>query len=123
MAKNFEKSFKTGDRLKLLVQAQTTDKLLLLTTGGKVFTLQGDKLPGGRGFGEPVRAYAVRELLKAYDRQAITVLPLEDPLLQLVQGLGAMALQCGTYFLGQEPNACWSLVPSKYMAKSPSHRS
>ena len=35
----------------------------------------------------------------------ITVLPLEDPLLQLVQGLGAMALQCGTYFLGQEPNA------------------
>ena len=41
--------------LKLLVPAQTTDKLLLLTTGGKVFTLQGDKLPGGRSQGEPVR--------------------------------------------------------------------
>jgi topoisomerase-4 subunit A len=50
-----EKSFKTGDRLKLSVHAQTTDKLLLLTTGGKVFTLQGDKLPGGRSQGEPVR--------------------------------------------------------------------
>ncbi|HEY4202158.1 MAG TPA: DNA topoisomerase IV subunit A [Devosiaceae bacterium] len=50
-----EKGFKTGDRLKLAVQAETTDKLLLLTTGGKVYTLGGDKLPGGRGQGEPVR--------------------------------------------------------------------
>src|SRR5690606_37677606 len=33
----------------------TTDKLLMLTTGGKVYTLGADKLPGGRGQGEPVR--------------------------------------------------------------------
>ena len=50
-----EKGFKAGDRLKLALQAQTTDKLLLLTTGGKVYTLSGDRLPGGRGQGEPVR--------------------------------------------------------------------
>ncbi len=50
-----DKGFKTGDRLKLLVHAQTTDKLLLLSTGGKVFTLGGDRLPGGRSQGEPVR--------------------------------------------------------------------
>ena len=50
-----EKSFKTGDRLKLFIHAETTDKLLLLTTGGKVYTLGGDKLPGGRSQGEPVR--------------------------------------------------------------------
>ena len=50
-----EKGFKTGDRLKLAVKAETTDKLLMLTTGGKVYTLGGDKLPGGRGQGEPVR--------------------------------------------------------------------
>ena len=50
-----EKGFKAGDRLKLLVRAETTDKLLMLTTGGKVYTLGGDKLPGGRGQGEPVR--------------------------------------------------------------------
>jgi len=50
-----EKSFKTGDRLKLFRHAETTDKLLLLTTGGKVYTLGGDKLPGGRSQGEPVR--------------------------------------------------------------------
>ena len=50
-----DKSFKTGDRLKLFIHAETTDKLLLLTTGGKVYTLGGDKLPGGRSQGEPVR--------------------------------------------------------------------
>ncbi|MDB5506479.1 MAG: parC [Devosia sp.] len=50
-----EKGFKAGDRLKLAIKAETTDKLLLLTTGGKVYTLGGDKLPGGRGQGEPVR--------------------------------------------------------------------
>jgi topoisomerase-4 subunit A len=53
-----DKGFKTGDRLKLFVHAQTTDKLLLLTTGGKVFTLAGDRLPGGRSQGEPVRLMA-----------------------------------------------------------------
>jgi topoisomerase-4 subunit A len=50
-----EKSFKAGDRLKLSFRAETTDKLLMLTTGGKVYTLGGDKLPGGRSQGEPVR--------------------------------------------------------------------
>jgi topoisomerase-4 subunit A len=50
-----DKGFKTGDRLKLFVHAETTDRLLLLTTGGKVMTLFPDKLPGGRGQGEPVR--------------------------------------------------------------------
>jgi topoisomerase-4 subunit A len=50
-----DKGFKAGDRLKLYVHAETTDKLLLLSTGGKVYTLTGDRLPGGRGQGEPVR--------------------------------------------------------------------
>jgi topoisomerase-4 subunit A len=50
-----EKGFKTGDKLKLKLKAETTDKLLMLSTGGKVYTIGGDKLPGGRGQGEPVR--------------------------------------------------------------------
>ncbi len=50
-----EKGFKTGDRLKLSFNCETTDKLLMMTTGGKVYTLGADKLPGGRGQGEPVR--------------------------------------------------------------------
>src|SRR5215467_1967237 len=47
--------FKQGDGLKRWVKAQTTDKLLLLASNGKVFTLAADQLPGGRGHGEPVR--------------------------------------------------------------------
>ncbi|MEB2844015.1 DNA topoisomerase IV subunit A [Rhizobiales bacterium RZME27] len=48
-------TFKEGDGLSLAFPAQTTDKLLLITTGGKVYTLGADKLPGGRGHGEPIR--------------------------------------------------------------------
>jgi len=47
--------FKQGDQLLRAAKAFTTDKLLLLATSGKVFTLTGDQLPGGRGHGEPVR--------------------------------------------------------------------
>ncbi|VAW15724.1 Topoisomerase IV subunit A [hydrothermal vent metagenome] len=48
-------AFKAGDQFKLAIKAETIDKLLLFTTSGKVFTLGADKLPGGRGHGEPVR--------------------------------------------------------------------
>ena len=48
-------NFKEGDALRLAFPAQTTDRLLLVTTGGKAYTLGADKLPGGRGHGEPLR--------------------------------------------------------------------
>ena len=48
-------SFKGDDTLQIALNAQTTDKLMLLASDGKVFTLGVDKLPGGRGFGEPLR--------------------------------------------------------------------
>jgi topoisomerase IV subunit A len=48
-------AFKQDDALKLSLFAETTDKLVVFTTGGKFFTLGADKLPGGRGHGEPVR--------------------------------------------------------------------
>lgn len=47
--------FKEGDSLQFAVQAQTTDKILLFATNGRYYTLAGDKLPRGRGFGEPLR--------------------------------------------------------------------
>jgi topoisomerase-4 subunit A len=47
--------FKDGDKLKLAFHANTTDKLVIVTTGGKAYTLGADKLPGGRGHGEPLR--------------------------------------------------------------------
>ncbi|CAH2399383.1 DNA topoisomerase IV subunit A [Mesorhizobium ventifaucium] len=48
-------TFKEGDSLKLAFQAQTTDKVLVFTTGGKFYTIGADRLPGGRGHGEPIR--------------------------------------------------------------------
>ncbi|HOV04562.1 MAG TPA: DNA topoisomerase IV subunit A [Kaistiaceae bacterium] len=48
-------TFKTDDRLKIALHADTHDKLLVYSTGGKFYTLAPDKLPGGRGHGEPVR--------------------------------------------------------------------
>jgi topoisomerase-4 subunit A len=48
-------SFKDGDRLRQLLHAQTTDTLLLFATNGRFYSLAADKLPGGRGHGEPFR--------------------------------------------------------------------
>jgi len=47
--------FKEGDGPAFAFHAQTTDKLLLAGSDGRIYTLGADKLPGGRGFGEPVR--------------------------------------------------------------------
>lgn len=47
--------FKEGDGPAYAFHAQTTDRLLLATDNGRFYTLAADKLPGGRGFGEPVR--------------------------------------------------------------------
>ncbi len=47
--------FKQGDKLSISFHAETTDKLLVFTTGGRIYTISADRLPGGRGHGEPVR--------------------------------------------------------------------
>lgn len=47
--------FKDGDKLKSAIHAETTDKVIVFTTTGKFYTLAADKLPGGRGHGEPLR--------------------------------------------------------------------
>ena len=47
--------WREGDGPFIHFHAQTTDKLALFADNGRVYTLSGDKLPGGRGFGEPVR--------------------------------------------------------------------
>jgi topoisomerase IV subunit A len=47
--------YKEGDRERFVQRAQTTDKLLVFATNGRLYTLGADKLPGGRGFGEPLR--------------------------------------------------------------------
>lgn len=47
--------YKDGDETGYILKAETTDKLLVFTTSGKFYTLGIDKLPGGRGHGEPLR--------------------------------------------------------------------
>jgi topoisomerase-4 subunit A len=51
-------SYKDGDRGKFILNAQSTDKIMLFSSSGKFFTLEAGKLPGGRGHGEPVRLMA-----------------------------------------------------------------
>ncbi|MDA8870275.1 DNA topoisomerase IV subunit A [Rhizobiaceae bacterium] len=48
-------TFKEGDALAFAFPAQTTDRVLLFTTAGRFYTLPADRLPGGRGHGEPLR--------------------------------------------------------------------
>ncbi|MGO7426145.1 DNA gyrase C-terminal beta-propeller domain-containing protein, partial [Rhizobium ruizarguesonis] len=67
-------TFKEGDGLKIAFPAQTTDKILIVTTGGKAFTLGGDKLPGGRGHGEPLRI-----MVDMDNDQAVLTAFLHDP--------------------------------------------
>ena len=80
-------AFKEGDGLQLAFNAQTTDKILVLTTGGKFFTIAADRLPGGRGHGEPIRIMVDME-----NDQAIVTAFVHDPsrklLLSSQQGNG-----------------------------------
>ncbi len=47
--------FKEGDGPAFALHAQTTDKLLIAVDTGRFYTIGCDKLPGARGFGEPIR--------------------------------------------------------------------
>ena len=50
-----EMKYKEGDRGRFVLHAQTTEKLVIFATNGRFYTLGCDKLPGGRGHGEPLR--------------------------------------------------------------------
>ncbi len=47
--------FKGDDKLKTAFFAETTSKIVVVATNGRFFTLDASKLPGGRGFGDPIR--------------------------------------------------------------------
>ena len=49
-----EFKFKEGDDKAFAFHAETTDKILAFADNGRFYTLAGDKLPKGRGFGEPL---------------------------------------------------------------------
>jgi topoisomerase-4 subunit A len=47
--------FKEGDTLRLLLPCQTTDRLILLASTGRCYTLRAGELPRGRGDGQAIR--------------------------------------------------------------------
>jgi topoisomerase-4 subunit A len=51
-------AFKGDDALRNSFFAETTSKILVLATNGKIFTLDASRLPGGRSSGEPIRLMA-----------------------------------------------------------------
>jgi topoisomerase-4 subunit A len=72
-------TFKEGDSLKFAFHAQTTDKIIVFTTGGKFYTIGVDRLPGGRGHGEPIRIIVDME----NDQDIVTVF-VHDPARKLL---------------------------------------
>ncbi|MCV3738189.1 DNA topoisomerase IV subunit A [Rhizobium sp. TRM96647] len=84
--------FKEGDALNVAFPAQTTDKILIVTTGGKVYTLGADKLPGGRGHGEPLRIMVDME----NDQDVLTAF-VHDPARKVI-----LASQAGNGFVVAE---------------------
>ncbi len=47
--------FKEGDKLRLLLPCQTTDRLILMASNGRCYTLRAGDLPRGRGDGQAIR--------------------------------------------------------------------
>jgi topoisomerase-4 subunit A len=50
-----EQKYKEGDGPRFAVALATTDRLIVFATNGRCYTIGVDRLPGGRGHGEPLR--------------------------------------------------------------------
>ena len=50
-----EIKYKEGDHSRFVIRCETTDRLLIFASNGRFYSIPVDKLPGGRGFGEPLR--------------------------------------------------------------------
>jgi len=50
-----EQKYKEGDAPRFVVTAETTDRLIVFGSNGRFYTIGVDRLPGGRGHGEPLR--------------------------------------------------------------------
>ena len=51
---DIELKYREGDKEKFRVHALTTDKIIFFADNGRFFSVPANKLPSGRGFGEPV---------------------------------------------------------------------
>lgn len=55
MGADQEVKYKEGDAERFRLHGETTDKILVFATDGRFYTIGADKLPSGRGHGEPIR--------------------------------------------------------------------
>jgi topoisomerase-4 subunit A len=74
LAPDAELKFKEGDRLDRMVRCESTDRLALLATNGRVYTLKASDLPRGRGDGQ-----AIRLLIDLANEDGVVDLFLPDP--------------------------------------------
>ncbi|MEM9811879.1 MAG: DNA topoisomerase IV subunit A [Pseudomonadota bacterium] len=95
VAEGAELKFKDGDGPGLQFHAETTDRLLLMGSNGRLYTLPAAGLPGGRGMGEPVRL-----MVDLPNEAAITSLRVHRPGGQLL-----VASSAGDGFLLAEDEA------------------
>ncbi|MES2729733.1 MAG: DNA topoisomerase IV subunit A [Pseudomonadota bacterium] len=63
--------YKEGDSFVHAAEVMTTDKLLLVSSQGRFYALGCDKLPSGRGFGEPLRL----QIDLPQDAAIVTIMP------------------------------------------------
>jgi topoisomerase-4 subunit A len=66
-----EQKYKEGDGPRFALEAQTTDRILVFASNGRFYTIGVDRLPGGRGHGEPLRLMI--ELANEHDIVAMFV--------------------------------------------------
>ncbi|RCL01480.1 MAG: topoisomerase IV subunit A [Candidatus Tokpelaia sp. JSC085] len=88
-------SFKKGDKLKQAFHAMHTDKLLIVSTSGRFYTINANVLPGGRGHGE-----AIRILVDMDNNQDILTAFVHDPAEKLL-----VVSHCGYGFIIKERDA------------------
>ncbi len=80
---NADYKFKEGDGPSFILHGETTDKFLLMAENGRFYTLGGDKLPRGRGFGEPV--------------SLMLDIPVDTPIVSILRsGIGKMLVASNT---------------------------
>ena len=109
LSKEFK--FKDGDGPLFALHAETTDKLLIFGENGRFYTLGCDKLPKGRGFGEPLSLMmdvpadvslvnilkaGTGKLLVASDKGHGLIIDMDSALAQTRNGKQVLNLQSGS---------------------------
>ena len=74
LADGAELKFKEGDKLFAMLPCQSTDKVALLGTNGRVYTIKASDIPRGRGDGQ-----AIRLIIELANEDGVLMLFVPDP--------------------------------------------